>query len=263
MSKNDPDHLRLLEAVLFASSEPVAERALARRLPEGANVKAVLRSLEKFYEGRGVVLVHRGGSWAFRTADDLGPRLNLEVEVSRRLSRAAIETLAIIAYHQPATRGEIEEIRGVSLSKGTLDVLFAEGWIKPRGHRDTPGRPLQWGTTDAFLDHFSLGSLNELPGVKDLRAMGLLDARPALEAYSVRGEMRASEDVQGAMEFSETKLVSPAARESQKADDTTRATTDTLDAAMNQVAEAVKKAVHVLEKDDENAAGGEPDAADP
>ena len=205
--KVDPEQVRLLEAVMFASSEPVSERALAHRLPDGVNVKVLLRELRGFYDGRGVNLVRRGGSWAFRTAPDLGSRLNLEVEVSRKLSRAAIETLAIIAYHQPVTRAEIEEIRGVSLSKGTLDLLFEEGWIKPRGRRDTPGRPMQWGTTDNFLDHFGLESVSQLPGLKELRAMGLLDSRPAMEAYSVRGEMQTSAQVQESMVLGEAQIV--------------------------------------------------------
>ncbi|MBF0248574.1 MAG: SMC-Scp complex subunit ScpB, partial [Alphaproteobacteria bacterium] len=166
MGDVDPELVRLLEAVLFASSEPVSEGALARRLPDDVNLKALLKALQGFYEGRGVVLVRRGGSWAFRTAPDLGQRLNLEIEVSKKLSRAAIETLAIIAYHQPVTRAEVEEIRGVSLSKGTLDLLFEEGWIRPRGRRESPGRPMQWGTTDNFLDHFGLTSVAELPGIK-------------------------------------------------------------------------------------------------
>ena len=203
----DPEQVRLLEAVMFASSEPVSERSLAHRLPEGVNVKALLRELREFYDGRGVNVVRRGGSWAFRTAPDLGSRLNLEVEVSRKLSRAAIETLAIIAYHQPVTRAEIEEIRGVSLSKGTLDLLFEEGWIKPRGRRDTPGRPMQWGTTDNFLDHFGLESVSQLPGLKELRAMGLLDSRPAMEAYSVRGDMQTSAEVQESMVLGEAQIV--------------------------------------------------------
>jgi len=275
----DPEHLRLLEAVLFASSEPVTERTLALRLPEGLNVKVLLKELRSNYEGRGIILVRRGGSWAFRTAPDLGSRLNLEIEVSRRLSRAAIETLAIIAYHQPVTRGEIEEIRGVSLSKGTLDLLFDEGWIKPRGHRDTPGRPLQWGTTDTFLDHFDLESVSQLPGLKDLRAMGLLDARPAIEAYSVRGDMRTSEDIQKNMEFGEAEIVhaehhaedgpivepephaaplmqpkpepSPEPEVELDASGATKNTADKLDAAMGAVADAVKSAVKALEKDEE------------
>ena len=273
----DPDNLRLLEAVLFASSEPVTVRGLALRLPEGVNVKVLLKALCALYAGRGVVLLRRGGAWAFRTAADLGARLNLEVEVSRRLSRAAIETLAIIAYHQPVTRGEIEEIRGVSLSKGTLDLLFDEGWIKPRGHRDTPGRPLQWGTTDTFLDHFDLESVSQLPGLKDLRAMGLLDARPSIEAYTVRGEMQTSEDVQENMEFGESEIVHaehyaedgpvpepepehhatplfaspPKPKPEVELDHSgaTKSTTDKLDAAMGAVADAVKSAVQALEKD--------------
>ncbi|MCK5166585.1 MAG: SMC-Scp complex subunit ScpB, partial [Rhodospirillaceae bacterium] len=182
LKKVDPEHARLLEAALFASSAPMPERALSRRLPNGANIKPLLKSLREFYQGRGVNLVRRGGLWAFRTAHDLGAQLNVEINVGRKLSRAAIETLSIIAYHQPVTRGEIEEIRGVSLSKGTLDLLFDEDWIKPRGRRDVPGHPMQWGTTDEFLDNFSLESVKDLPGLQELRSMGLLDARPALEA---------------------------------------------------------------------------------
>ena len=224
--------------------------------------------------------MRRGGSWAFRTAPDLGQRLNLEIEVSRRLSRAAIETLAIIAYHQPVTRGEIEEIRGVSLSKGTLDVLFEEGWIKPRGHRDAPGRPMLWGTTDNFLDHFGLESVSQLPGLKDLRAMGLLDARPSIEAYSTRGSMQSKEEVQENMQFSEAQIVraehhvedgepiepGPEAaplimpnvkaepKEEMDRSGTTKATANKLDEAMAQVANAVKSAVQALEKEDEDDA---------
>lgn len=127
--------------------------------------------------------------------------------MSRKLSRAAIETLAIIAYHQPVTRAEIEEIRGVSLSKGTLDLLFEESWIKPRGRRETPGRPMQWGTTDNFLDHFGLESVSQLPGLKELRAMGLLDSRPAIEAYSVRGNMQTSAEVQETFKLTEAEIV--------------------------------------------------------
>ncbi|TCS61323.1 SMC-Scp complex subunit ScpB [Varunaivibrio sulfuroxidans] len=181
------DDVRLIEAILFASREAVPENALQRRLPEGVDVRHILDALSAHYAHRGVRLVRAGGAWAFRTAPDLGPRLNRERQVSRKLSRAAIETLAIIAYHEPVTRAEIEEIRGVSLSKGTLDVLFEAGWIRPRGRRRTPGRPMTWGTTDAFLDHFGLESLKDLPGIEDLKAAGLLDARPAAETYSVRG----------------------------------------------------------------------------
>lgn len=176
-------YMRITEALLFASAEPMSERMLANRLPEDADVKGLLKALRNIYGSRGVNLVRAGSSWAFRTAPDLTDFLNKEVEVARKLSRAAIETLAIIAYHQPVTRGEIEEIRGVSISKGTIDVLMEETWIKPRGRRQTPGRPLQWGTTDTFLDHFGLESLRDLPGVDELKAAGLLDASPAINAY--------------------------------------------------------------------------------
>ncbi len=182
-------NVRILEAMIFASAEPVSEKALARLLPEGASIAVALKELKAHYAGRGVNLVKAGKSWAFRTALDLGPHLNREVEVSRKLSRAAVETLAIIAYHQPVTRGEIEEIRGVGLSKGTLDNLFAAGWIGPKGRRRTPGRPVIWVTTDGFLDHFGLEAIGDLPGMDDLKAAGLLDPRPAIESYSNHGEM--------------------------------------------------------------------------
>lgn len=185
----DPEHVRLAEALLFASSEPLTERQLKNRLPEEADVKAVLKTLRGFYDGRGVELVKRGKSWGFRTAPDLVVQLEKEVEVQRRLSRAAIETLAVIAYHQPVTRAEIEDIRGVSLSKGTMDLLLEHGWIKPGARRESPGRPLTWRTTDAFLDHFGLESERELPGLKDLKAMGLLETGPALNVYRSRGEV--------------------------------------------------------------------------
>ena len=183
MTLIQPQLWRLVEAILFASAEPVSERELAARLPEGANLETALSELEAHYRDRGVRLLKIGSSWAFRTATDLAPFLAPERQTQRKLSRAAIETLAIIASHQPITRAEVEELRGVQLSKGTLDVLFECGWIRPKGKRNTPGRPMTWGTTLAFLDHFTLESLDDLPGVDDLKAAGLLDARPALEAY--------------------------------------------------------------------------------
>ncbi len=180
----DPDQqLRLIEALLFASAEPLDEAALADRLPEGADVKALLAELTETYANRGVRLAKVGKGWAFRTAADLSPYLRSETTVSRTLSPAMTETLAIIAYHQPVTRAEIEEIRGKSLSRGTLDLLLQAGWVKPRGHRRSPGRPMTWGTSDAFLDHFGLESLDALPGIEDLKAAGLLDSRPAITAY--------------------------------------------------------------------------------
>jgi segregation and condensation protein B len=174
--------LRLLEALLFASAEPLDEATLGARLGEGSDPRGLLADLAGHYAGRGVVLVRMDRRWAFRTAPDLAPRLRLQEDVQRKLSRAAIETLAIIAYHQPVTRGEIESIRGVATSKGTLDLLMENNWIKPGRRREAPGRPLTWITTDHFLDHFGLNSLRDLPGVEDLRAAGLLDARPVLTA---------------------------------------------------------------------------------
>lgn len=178
--------LRMVEAILFAAPEPMTEKALAARLPEGADVAGALAHLAAWYDRRGVQLVQRGGAWAFRTAPDLAEVLTVEAVAQKKLSRAAVETMAIVAYHQPVTRAEIEEIRGVAVSKGTLDVLLEAGWIRPRGRRQTPGRPLTWGTTDAFLDHFGLDSLKDLPGIEDMKAAGLLDARPALAAYGAR-----------------------------------------------------------------------------
>jgi segregation and condensation protein B len=171
--------LRLVEALLFAAAEPLAEAAVARHLGEAVDVRELLRDLAESYAGRGVNLVRLAGGWAFRTAPDLAPRLRIERPVARKLSRAAVETLAVIAYHQPVTRAEIEEIRGVALGKGTIDTLLEAGWIRPKGRRASPGRPLLWTTTPGFLVHFGLDSLNELPGVDELRAAGLLDLGPA------------------------------------------------------------------------------------
>ena len=181
---SDPrQQLRIVEALLFASADPLDEAVLAEKLPEGADLGALLAELSAHYENRGVRLVKAGKGWAFRTAPDLSRFLQAETTVSRSLSPAMTETLAIVAYHQPVTRAEIEEIRGKSLSRGTLDLLLEAGWIKPKGHRRTPGHPMTWGTTDAFLDHFGLESLDALPGLEDLKAAGLLDARPAITAY--------------------------------------------------------------------------------
>ncbi len=178
------DLLRLAEAVLFAAVEPLDEASIAAQLPEGVVVSEILDELRRLYSGRGVNLVNVGGKWALRTAPDLADRLKIEREVQRRLSRAAHETLAVIAYHQPVTRAEIEEIRGVGQSKGTMDVLLEIGWIRPGRRRNSPGRPLTWATTEAFLSHFGLESLKELPGVQELKAAGLIDARPAVSVYA-------------------------------------------------------------------------------
>jgi len=172
-----PEELRLLEALLFASAEPLDERTLAARMPEGVDVRAALDRLQQEYASRGVNLVRIAGKWTFRTAVDLAWLLARDSIEPRKLSRAATETLAIIAYHQPVTRAEIEEIRGVSASKGTLDVLLETGWIRPRGRRKAPGRPITFGTTDAFLSHFGLDSIGDLPGLDELKGTGLLDGQ--------------------------------------------------------------------------------------
>lgn len=169
--------LRMVEALLFAASEPLSEEALARELPEGADVASLVDELAEFYDTRGVNLVRISGKWSFRTAADLSFLLEKEVVEQRKLSRAALETMAIVAYHQPVTRAEIEQIRGVSVSKGTLDVLLETEWVRLRGRRRTPGRPLTYGTTEAFLAHFGLDALDSLPGLDDLKSAGLLDAR--------------------------------------------------------------------------------------
>ncbi len=183
---SDPQHLRLVEALLFASAKPIDEDALSARLPKEVDVPAVLAELSAIYAERGVNLVRRGDGWAFRTAPDMGAVLAKETIIPRKLPRAAAETLAIVAYHQPVTRAEIEDIRGVSVSQGTLDILFEAGWVTPQGRKEGPGRPMLWATTPTFLDHFGLKSLDDLPGLDELRASGLLDANPALPTYAAR-----------------------------------------------------------------------------
>jgi segregation and condensation protein B len=179
------DRLRLIEALLFAAPEPLAEEDLAERLGDGSDVAALLRELSRSYAERGVNLVRLAGGWVFRTAPDLAAQLTSERIVARKLSRAAVETLAIIAYHQPVTRAEIEAIRGVALARGSLDRLMEAGWVRPLGRRDSPGRPLNWATTPGFLAHFGLDGLSELPGLEELRAAGLLDIGPAVLGEAV------------------------------------------------------------------------------
>jgi segregation and condensation protein B len=172
------EHLRMVEALLFAASEPLDEKALSTSLPEGADVAAVLTALQALYEKRGVNLCCVAGKYQFRTAADLAFLLRKEKPEQKRLSKAAIETLAIIAYHQPVTRAEIEDIRGVALSKGTLDALIEVGWVKIRGRKRTPGRPVTYGTSEAFLVQFGLESVGHLPGLDELKAAGFLEAMP-------------------------------------------------------------------------------------
>ena len=169
---------RMLEAMLFAAREPLSVADLARQLPAGLDVAELVARLRESYAGRGVHLVEIGGAFAFRTAPDLAYLFEREQEEERRLSKAALETLAIIAYHQPVSRAEIEEIRGVTVSKGTLDVLMEEGWVRIKGRRRVPGRPAVYGTTEAFLEQFGLPGLEDLPGLAELKAAGLLEALP-------------------------------------------------------------------------------------
>jgi segregation and condensation protein B len=170
---------RMAEAILFAALDPVTLAELAGRMPHGCDPAAALAGLRRRYDGRGVVLVRVGEAWAFRTAPDLGFLMRREVVETRKLSRAAVETLAIIAYHQPVTRAEIEEIRGVAVSRGTVDQLIEMGWVRLGKRKLTPGRPVTFVVTQEFLDHFGLESARDLPGLKELRAAGLLDNRPA------------------------------------------------------------------------------------
>jgi len=184
---------RMVEAILFASADPVTVAELEARLPHGADPAEALVYLRRRYEGRGVNLVKVGDAWAFRTAPDLGHLMRRETVENRKLSRAAIETLAIVAYHQPVTRAEIEEIRGVAVSRGTVDQLMEMDWIRLGRRRMTPGRPVTFVVTQTFLDHFGLESARDLPGIKELRAAGLLESRPG-PGFGGAGEAAAEEE---------------------------------------------------------------------
>ena len=188
----DPQHIRMVEALLFAAAEPLDEASLHARLPEDVDLAAAIEGVMAQYADRGVNVVRVAGRWALRTAPDLKFLLEKEVEVTRRLSRAAVETLAIIAYHQPITRAEIEEVRGVAISKGTIDVLMEEDWVRPKGRRKTPGRPVTYGTTPNFLEHFGLEELADLPGIEELKAAGLLSARPPASLVAEAREQAAA-----------------------------------------------------------------------
>ena len=169
--------LRLLEAILFAAAEPLDEETLKKRLPSGTDVRKLVAKLAETYSGRGANVVKVAGKWAIRTATDLGPLLAKHVGEPKKLSRAAVETLAIVAYHQPVTRAEIEEIRGVTISRGTLDLLIETGWVRLRGRRRTLGRPVTYGTTEGFLVHFGFEAIDDLPGVEELKGAGFLEGR--------------------------------------------------------------------------------------
>ena len=187
MIETEPD-LRAVEATLFASDQPMTVEQIRGYVGDSVDVVAALTQLAAHYDGRGIELVQRGKTWHFQTAADLAHLLRREREESRKLSRAGIETLAIIAYHEPVSRAEIESIRGVQISKGTLDVLMEAGWVRPAGRRETPGRPLTFATTSAFLAHFGLENRRDLPGIEDLRAAGLLDPVDlAFDALDLQG----------------------------------------------------------------------------
>jgi segregation and condensation protein B len=192
----NPEHLRMLEAILFAAATPLDEISLATSLPRGADLTALLEEIRHIYEHRGVNLIQVAEKWQLRTAPDLSFLLRREQTEQKRLSRAGIETLAIIAYHQPVTRAEIEDIRGVALSKGTIDTLMEIGWVRIRGRKRTPGRPVTYGTTEAFLVHFGLENIAHLPGIDELKAAGFLDAVPpaGLDVPSPRSELAQDED---------------------------------------------------------------------
>jgi len=176
-----PALLRALEAVIFAAAAPVTLGDIAAHVGERGDLATLLRELAESYAPRGINLVERGGRWQFQTAPDLAHHLRPAREAVRKLSRAAVETLSVIAYHEPVTRPEIEEIRGVAVSGGTIDVLMEAGWVRPAGRRETPGRPLQYATTPGFLAHFNLSSRRDLPGLADLKAAGLLEREPPRE----------------------------------------------------------------------------------
>lgn len=189
------DAVRAAEALMFAGGEPLTAKALAEKLGPEVDVAAVLMKLKRDYEGRGVQLVEAGGAWRFQSAPDLSSLFAETRAAPKKLPKAAMETLAVIAYHQPVTRAEIEDIRGVSLSRGSMELLLEIGWIRPRGRRRTPGRPLTFGTSGAFLAHFGLASLDALPGKEDLKALGLLDPRAASALEVPRpGEDMASDE---------------------------------------------------------------------
>ena len=198
MTPQQTDQIKILEAMLFASPNPLTPQAMLERLPGDADLNILLPELRGHYEERGVQLVEINGAYAFRTSADIAQSLVMEKDVERRLSRAALETMAVIAYHQPITRAEIENIRGVATHKGTIDQLLEMGWVKPGKRRETPGRPLTWLSTSAFLDHFGLSSIMELPGLEDLKAAGLLDKRPAIDTVPDAGDLFENADVSAA-----------------------------------------------------------------
>ena len=262
-----PEALRLLEALLFAAAEPLDEATLAKQLPNDIDVKEMLALLQTEYSARGVNLVRIGRKWMFRTASDLSWLLTKHTVESRKLSRAAIETLAIIAYHQPVTRAEIEEIRGVQTAGGTLDVLLKTGWIRPRGRRKVPGRPITYGTTDEFLTHFGLEEVSDLPGLEELKGAGLLEGGlPAGFAVPVPSDDSTLRDDEDPLEPGDLDLaLSPSsvdeAEPAAQAAAETESETDT-DVAGEVEVETETQSVAVAEFVDEAEAEAETETAD-
>lgn len=177
---NYTNNHRIIEALIFGSTEPVSEKDILEKIDNSADLNKILNDLKNHYQDRGINLIKTGNYWSFRTANDLYDQLTILKKQKRKISRAAIETLSIIAYHQPITRAEIENIRGVQMGKGSIDMLIEVGWIKPKGRRNSPGRPITWGTTDEFLNHFSLENISHLPRLDELKASGFLDKRSAI-----------------------------------------------------------------------------------
>jgi segregation and condensation protein B len=243
------EDIRLLEALLFASSEPLPVAKLQRHFAEGCALEPLLEELAGLYANRGVNLVRVGDAWAFRTAADLAPAMTIEKVTSRKLSRVAMETLAIIAYHQPVTRAEVEEIRGVALSKGTLDILLEIGWVRPRGRRRTPGKPVTWGTTTAFLDHFGLSSLDDLPGFEELKAAGLIDARPAVVAMGQHGKLLNAEEAEAEREEEDPLEEGDDPLRADFGDDLVPETEDNGESAAAEVVEAEAAAEEIAEEE--------------
>jgi len=189
--RSDADYIKSFEAIIFSSEKPMHTNDIKQYFPDidDSKITALLNALKQDYTGRGIELYDNGGYWSFKTSPDVADILTTNIEVEKKLSRAAMETLAIIAYHQPLTRAEIENIRGVATGRGTLDILVESGWVKPGRRRETPGRPLTWVTTSGFLSHFNLESVTDLPGVDELKSAGLLDRRPSVQTLPSSGDL--------------------------------------------------------------------------
>lgn len=254
------EDIRLLEALLFAASEPLSIAKLKRHFAEDCALEPLLEELTALYANRGVNLVSVGDCWAFRTAADLASAMKIEKVTSRKLSRVAMETLAIISYHQPVTRAEVEEIRGVALSKGTLDILLEIGWVRPRGRRRTPGKPVTWGTTTAFLDHFGLSSLDDLPGFEELKAAGLIDARPAVVAMGQHGKLLDSDEADAEREDEDPLEEGDDPLQADFGDDMVPAEDGAEDGAENEAEVAVDKSNADIEAAGEEDTDGEADS---